>query len=441
MLEIDAFLTAYDPSDLPGASIDPMGFERGYLYLAEKILPALTNVAAVPRYFSMLCAGTHLADVDRSASVKTQREARRDTAMRLERLWALANYLAAQQSSSGLSGLRGVRYVAAEAQRLAKLNHTDAAPEYKLLSRQAPYGVLGIYGAVAEELRFFSDRDAMELSPDAGVRLAEAFCEETKMPPKVEKAVRGEGTVSLNMLAKWGEAAFMAGPHGPKEAACLNEALVRDPVRARMCELLAKRPFGADETERDRLKAIVTEIASTGPDADLRDAIRTILAYETAFAWAVLGFERLLWLCREATTPLTDTTRTNDPILRQVADALPGVVKKLEDAMANAATAHVGAHPEPLADVRAFLRRAVDASPNVTATSDVIFDRHADVQHGKFDRGRRKLPWLEKSPAGITLTMTRVGGSMSEVTSYTHIRPHFYRLAAADAFIAARKVS
>lgn len=47
---LDFFLTAYDPSDLPGGSLDPLGFERGYLFLADKILPGLTNVANRPRY-------------------------------------------------------------------------------------------------------------------------------------------------------------------------------------------------------------------------------------------------------------------------------------------------------------------------------------------------------------------------------------------------------
>jgi len=50
-------LTAYDPTDLPGGSIDPLGFERGYLFLADKILPGLTNVASRPRYFSVLLEG------------------------------------------------------------------------------------------------------------------------------------------------------------------------------------------------------------------------------------------------------------------------------------------------------------------------------------------------------------------------------------------------
>ena len=441
MLQIDAFLTAYDPSDLPGASMDPMGFERGYLYLAEKLLPALTNVAAVPRYFSMLCAGTNLSNVSAAATVREQREARRTTAMRFERLWALANYLAAQGASWSLSGLRGVRYVAAEAQRLDKAGQTDADPDYKLLSRQAPYGVLGIYGSVAEELCFFSDRDAMELSPDGGMRLAEAFCEETKMPAKVEKAVRGEGTVSLSTLAKWGEAAFMSGPHGPKEAACLDEALVRDPVRARMCELLAKRPFLDGESEMRRLKSIASGLDAAGPDADLKETMNVILAYETTFAWALLGFERLLWLCREAAVPITSTERANDIILRKVAEALPAAVSRLEAALGSVSTAHLGAHPEPLVDVREFLKRAVESPSDVFATSEVIFNRHADVQHGKFDKGRRKLAWLDRSPAGISLTMTRVGGASSAITSPEQIRPHFYRLAAADAFLATRSAS
>ena len=51
---MDTFLTAYDPSDLPGASVDPLGFERGYLFLADKILPGLTNVASRPRYFALI---------------------------------------------------------------------------------------------------------------------------------------------------------------------------------------------------------------------------------------------------------------------------------------------------------------------------------------------------------------------------------------------------
>lgn len=34
---MQSFLTAHDLSDLPGESIDLLGFERGYLFLADKI--------------------------------------------------------------------------------------------------------------------------------------------------------------------------------------------------------------------------------------------------------------------------------------------------------------------------------------------------------------------------------------------------------------------
>jgi len=42
---IDLFLTAYDPSDLPGTSIDPLGFERGYLFLFQEVDPWLPQKA------------------------------------------------------------------------------------------------------------------------------------------------------------------------------------------------------------------------------------------------------------------------------------------------------------------------------------------------------------------------------------------------------------
>ncbi|RJO64281.1 MAG: hypothetical protein C4523_18710 [Myxococcales bacterium] len=75
-MELTPFLTTYDPSDLPSASIDPLGFDRGYLFLADKLLPGLTNVASRPRYFSLLCLGAALASSDSSlpqAKLKRQR--------------------------------------------------------------------------------------------------------------------------------------------------------------------------------------------------------------------------------------------------------------------------------------------------------------------------------------------------------------------------------
>src|SRR3989442_12848020 len=88
---IPVFLTSYDPSDLPGGSIDPLGFERGYLFLADKILPGLTNVASFPRSFSILCAGASLAVTDASDTPRRQYQRRLESVCRFKRFWRAAN--------------------------------------------------------------------------------------------------------------------------------------------------------------------------------------------------------------------------------------------------------------------------------------------------------------------------------------------------------------
>src|SRR5579862_3353286 len=99
---IDAFLTAFDPSDLPGSSIDPLGFERGYLFLADKILPGMTNVAARPRYFSLICMAIHLGADTNDSSPRDLLRRRQDRILRVERFWALANVLARPDASGGV---------------------------------------------------------------------------------------------------------------------------------------------------------------------------------------------------------------------------------------------------------------------------------------------------------------------------------------------------
>ncbi|NNB85289.1 hypothetical protein [Corallococcus exiguus] len=73
-VELVPFLTALDPSDLPGGSVDPMGFDRGYTLLADKLLPGLTNVASRPRYLSMLCAGASLIELAVERSPRDEQE-------------------------------------------------------------------------------------------------------------------------------------------------------------------------------------------------------------------------------------------------------------------------------------------------------------------------------------------------------------------------------
>ena len=142
---IDFSLTAYDPSDLPGTSIDPLGFERGYLLLAEKILPGLTNVAARPRYFGLLCAGIFLAKEDEDISPLELIKRKRDTLLRLERFWALSNVLAS--GNDGPEGVRGLRYAQAKMRELSRSQATRVDANYPLLSLSVSQNRMAEYSA------------------------------------------------------------------------------------------------------------------------------------------------------------------------------------------------------------------------------------------------------------------------------------------------------
>ena len=59
--DVHAFWTEYDPLDIAGESIDPLGFLAGYISLADRILPGFTSITHVPRYLSMLCRALQMA--------------------------------------------------------------------------------------------------------------------------------------------------------------------------------------------------------------------------------------------------------------------------------------------------------------------------------------------------------------------------------------------
>lgn len=445
--EITPFLTAYDPSDLPGGSIDPLGFERGYLFLADKILPGLTNVADRPRYFSVLCAGASLVGDGDASSPRKAAQARLECVLRLERLWGLACVLSSAGADDGdgappylgdVGGLRGVTYYRAQAERVRREARARADSRFTVLARQMRYGAVGIYGAIANEIRLW-DRRSLVPTADLGMRLAESFWIETEAPSALERAVREDRDLPIEQLAEWGERAHVAGRVSPGEAKCLREALHRDPVRSRMAHALAACPPAADdEPELARLARIGAAMEGRREDADLRESILAILAYEDAYRAALLGFERLLWLAR--TLPagsVTDSDLSADEVLLRVRETLPARLSAVLSRLNSGATPHFRRDLDRLADVRGFLEQLVIACGSSTALAEAILARHADVQRGKLDRGRRKMPWIERHLGRIALTSTRVGGLDFEAHEPSEITPHPYRLLAADRFIEA----
>jgi hypothetical protein len=394
------FLTAFDPTDLPGGSLDPLGFDRAYGFLADRILPGLTNVASRPRYLGVLCAGMYLAPVLPGTSVRDQYRVRLDTVQRLERLWVLANLLASDREGFDSSGLRGSNYGREHLENLGRKGQQRTTADFRLLIRQVPYGAIGIYGNVGAGMRLF-DRKDLAPTPDLGERLAKAFLAETEIPEDVRSVVEAKKEdVSLSTLDRWGTRAHLAIAPGPEEASCLHEALHREPTRSRMVHLLGDRPLQADEAELERLEAIAKQLGNTEGDESLAEALQTIVAFEEAYRLVMLGLQRLLWRVRGAeggVVPLSELR--NDDVLCGICRDLPPAVEKLERCLAAARSTAFMEGQERLADARQFLQVAANAFGETEELVEAIRARHADVQAGKLDRGRAKLPWLELGTA------------------------------------------
>lgn len=425
------FLTAYDPSDLPGTSVDPLGFDRGYNFLADQILPGLTNVARQPRYFGLLCGGALLGP-ESSGRSATEREARQDCILRLERLWALANVLATEGEPP--LGVRGVRYAQAEQNVLARDGRRSTGSRFRLLGRQVQYGVLGIYGNVAAGMRLV-DRASLALSPDFGEALGEAFLDETATPKTIREAARDpDAEVGLDALKAWGTRAGIDAPTTANEGRVLLQAFELDDRRRRMGEALARSRPKKGESELDRLARIRGRLG--GADADLAHSITAIAAYEACYRWALLGFERILWLCgATGFVELQDLAR--DGVISAVSTGLARAAVDLDTAIERATAPAFHEGLPRMQDVRSFLAAVPRLGGSAESIARAVLARHADVQHGKFDRGRRKLPWIELNGIRVSLTLARASEVDGEPRGPDDMRPHEYRTASADALLLA----
>ena len=437
---MNIFLTAYDPSDLPGGSIDPMGFEAGYLQLAEEWLPHLTNVANRPRYFGVLCSGVLLAQVTSAMSPRDQALERQAAAQRLERLWLVANVLASEDAGEDrlpTGGLRGISYARDRARRILEEGQKQTDSKYKLLSRQTPYGLIGIYAAVADRLRLIN-RKGLILTPDLGESLGEAFIEETQMPKAVQRSTAEDTSVSVSVLAEWGARAHVAKPVGDLEAEYLMSALRAHPQRMRAAELAKKFPSTGDEdTELDRLARMR---ASLGPSDDvLRGLLDLIDAYEDCYRHTMVVFERALWLGRSISGgEIRNDDLVDDAVISDMRSNLSAVIDRFAQTYSACSQPDFHAGNSNLRFVESFLNTLRDSLGDNVAMVDAVLSRHKDVQQGKFDRGQRKAPWIERNGSAIALTMAPSTNRTKEITQPNEIAPHEYRTESVDWFLHAR---
>jgi len=261
------------------------------------------------------------------------------------------------------------------------------------------------------------------------------------MPRSIAKAVEEDGPVKVDTLSSRGERCHIGGIILESEANCFRDALNLDPLRSRMALLLAGFPVLNRETEFNRLSRIVVTIRDDKINKDLEEAINATLPYERSYQPALLAFERILRLCRQDQAgSVSKETLNGDQVLETLQSQLPRAVARFLAALETGESEGFRKDLHRLDDVKVFLEEARALCKNGETFVECIMACHADIQRGKFDKGRCKIPWLEYVSRGrIALTSTREGGPGNEAAKSSDIIPHPYRLNSADALIAASR--
>lgn len=455
---LPVFLSAYDPAELPGGTVDPLGFTAGYLALADALFPGMTAAAAQATYFPMLCAGLSLAETHGALgglSVTAARKRRIEIALRFERLWALACALqveprassdAADGAESGdeadqeakVRGVRGIRYVERERRRLEQTRAETTGTEFALLAVQYRYGVFGIYGGVAEGFGLL-DKSSLALTAGIGDAIGEGFldatCEAAERKELARAAAGQMKTIRLKTLKAWGARAHAGAPLRGTARAMLTEALLQDRRRARMFALLERVTANCSGPWSDRLLLEACAAATPATEPALFTALEAALAYDAFLRSFTLLFERVLWLCRSTVQDAAEAALVfADPVIVETCAMLGERGAAL---LATAERLFAAGNRDLTLRGRGILELARDAtsSADVARTVRAVVARHAKIQRAKREFGRPKLPWLEERGTTFALTSARSGNRSSEPRRADDLRAPDWRFGAALSFL------
>lgn len=212
------FATEHDVPREP-TSHDPLGFGASAERLADAFAPGLTVSTRSVRYYQLLATGMRLAAEAGSSDP-------RSVVLKLERLWAMASYLAdpttGDRSGSGLAGIQRVRAA-------ANVRRTAQPVEYEMFSRngQARYGVWALYRRSAEQMHLLD-----ELQPtDLGIQLSEQMILDLRHSHLERLPRLRTARTATDQLTRFGQRSGLFAPidHGTASAAWA--ALRADPAR------------------------------------------------------------------------------------------------------------------------------------------------------------------------------------------------------------------
>jgi hypothetical protein len=414
------FSTGYDPLDLASDSIDPLGFLRGYLALADRLLPGFTTVTSVPRYLPMLCAGMRAAERlhprGEDHEPAKARGRRLEILRNFEKVWALACGLAEKtRGKPAIAGLRGIRYV----RRFLEANaaHSEInVGDFNLLANQVRYGGIGTYGQMLEACHF-ADWTVLALRP-LGERLAAAF-----PPPPGWSPERPNGLIAKEILRSWGEDVCCSEQMTATEAKTIRKGLSGgleaerdDDVRWNCLRLLKAhgQDSGAGEDVcLNRFRSMTDQ--PPGGDARESMAVRQlhlvsllIEPFEKFYQSSLFLFNEM---CSRATEDPMGCLLASLSESGEAANALDTARRSKEELRSEFASAEQVDAGVTAPIALAMQDSGILALADLIATADtvgaaarILLQRHAAVQSGKFDRGQQKSPslWLDNGRARLS---------------------------------------
>jgi hypothetical protein len=456
---LQIFWTTYDPLDLASGSLDPLGFARGYLALADRFLPGLTTVTTVPRYVSMLCAALKAVQTYRGAESNFTSSKIRQERLRMvksyERAWALACGLVNRTSIIGresVVGLRGVRYINRRLDLLSANDKYIQTGSYNLLSNQVRYGGIGIYSTFLEKCHLAS-MDSLTLCP-LGEELAKVF----PGPPIGTMVHDEDARLSLRALDQWGRLAHV-GAFTKGEGTVIAEALRGgeeadhdDRVRSASLRMLATAKSKPDDFDEGALLHGLAWDIQDGKFKNLNapavclaqiDAILRVLEpFERFYQGVTFFFEQI----RGAASDEGEARLIDVANQESASEAVEAVCKGADELKKNLLTAsdvspttatEVGTVFKE-SDILSFADDILRAAKNADELMRIVLRRHSQVQSGRFDKGLPKGAWVRLNSSGdrVQLTAQRHQLAPSErPANWKVVGRHPYRTRSAFAFI------
>jgi hypothetical protein len=337
-------------------SQDALGLGASAERLAERFAPGLTINTRSVRYYQLVVAGAQIAAEQGLANS-------RSVVLRLEKLWALASYLADPDAGARTgSGLAGITYV----RHAARLGNVRQSLNYRLFQgdSQASVGALGLYRNSAVSLLFAGPDGPTFL----GRRLAEAFIGALDDAKLRRTVVSNGATAPTATLVGFGERAGLFTAIDPATADAAWAGLSSHPNR------------------REAAKAL--RGAATDQAGLLRRLARTRLFKQPALAAEALedlhsALSRLL----DATVVIASSERYVDPTEVRTS---PALVAELDWWKERSATAVEHLEQGQVDREVVELGQRVAGASHPWEAVEILVTRHLLVQARK---GRQ--PWLD----------------------------------------------